>query len=167
MGPLISEAQGAKVLDYIAKGRAEGARLVTGGERARVQGFEAGVFVQPTVFADVTDDDDHRPRGDLRPGDVRPRLRHRGRGASPAPIPRPTASPPASSPATSPAPTASIARLDAGTTWINAYNLTPVEMPFGGVKASGIGRENGRAALDHWSRVKSVYVATGPVEAPF
>ena len=60
-----------------------------------------------------------------------------------------------------------VARLDAGITWINAYNLTPVEMPFGGVKASGIGRENGRAALDHWSRVKSVYVATGPVEAPF
>ena len=45
-----------------------------------------------------------------------------------------------------------VARLDAGTTWINAYNLTPVEAPFGGVKASGIGRENGRAALDHWSR---------------
>ena len=59
------------------------------------------------------------------------------------------------------------ARLDAGTTWINAYNLTPVEAPFGGVKASGLGRENGRAALEHWSRVKSVYVATGPVEAPF
>ena len=60
-----------------------------------------------------------------------------------------------------------IARLDAGTTWINAYNLTPVEAPFGGVKASGIGRENGRAALDHWSRVKSVYVGTGQIEAPF
>ena len=60
-----------------------------------------------------------------------------------------------------------IARLEAGTTWINAYNLTPVEAPFGGVKASGLGRENGRAALDHWSQVKSVYVGLGPVEAPF
>ena len=60
-----------------------------------------------------------------------------------------------------------VAALEAGTTWINAYNLTPVEAPFGGVKRSGIGRENGRAALEHWSRVKSVYVATGPVEAPF
>ena len=60
-----------------------------------------------------------------------------------------------------------IARLDAGTTWINAYNLTPVEAPFGGVKASGLGRENGRAALEHWTRVKSVYVGTGPVAAPF
>jgi betaine-aldehyde dehydrogenase len=59
-----------------------------------------------------------------------------------------------------------IARLDAGTTWINAYNLTPVEMPFGGVKASGLGRENGRAALDHYTRLKSVYVGLGP-EFPF
>jgi betaine-aldehyde dehydrogenase len=40
-------------------------------------------------------------------------------------------------------------------------------MPFGGVKASGIGRENGRAALEHYSQLKSVYVGTGPVEAPF
>ena len=54
-----------------------------------------------------------------------------------------------------------IARLEAGTTWINAYNLTPVEVPFGGVKESGLGRENGRAALEHYSQVKSVYVGSG------
>lgn len=56
MGPLISEAQGEKVMGFIEAGKAQGARLVTGGERARVQGFEGGFFVQPTVFADVTDD---------------------------------------------------------------------------------------------------------------
>ena len=55
--------------------------------------------------------------------------------ASPAPIPRPTASPPASSPRDLARAHRVVARLDAGTTWINAYNLTPVEMPFGGVKA--------------------------------
>ena len=60
-----------------------------------------------------------------------------------------------------------VARLRAGTTWINAYNLTPVEAPFGGVKASGLGRENGHAALDHYSQLKSVYVGLGSVEAPF
>ena len=59
------------------------------------------------------------------------------------------------------------ARVQAGTVWINAYNLTPVEMPFGGVKRSGIGRENGREAMAHYSQVKSVYVATGPEEAPY
>ncbi len=60
-----------------------------------------------------------------------------------------------------------IARLKAGTTWINAYNLTPVEMPFGGVKQSGLGRENGRAALDAYTQVKSVYVEMGGVSAPY
>ena len=60
-----------------------------------------------------------------------------------------------------------IGRLQAGTCWINAYNLTPVEMPFGGVKMSGVGRENARAALDHYSQIKSVYVGMGPQEAPY
>jgi len=60
-----------------------------------------------------------------------------------------------------------IAALQAGTCWINAYNLTPVEMPFGGVKLSGVGRENGRAAINHYSQIKSVYVGMGPVDAPY
>ena len=61
----------------------------------------------------------------------------------------------------------SIRRLQAGTCWINTYNLTPVELPFGGVKASGLGRENGRAALEHYTQLKSVYVAMGPVDSPY
>ena len=60
-----------------------------------------------------------------------------------------------------------VAQLEAGTCWINAYNLTPVEMPFGGVKASGVGRENGHAALEHYTRIKSVYLGLGDVEAPY
>jgi betaine-aldehyde dehydrogenase len=60
-----------------------------------------------------------------------------------------------------------VARLQAGTCWINTYNLTPIAMPFGGVKRSGIGRENGRVALDHYSQVKSVYVELGDVDAPY
>ena len=59
------------------------------------------------------------------------------------------------------------AGFQAGSCFINAYNLTPVEAPFGGMKASGIGRENSRAALDHYSQIKSVYVATGACTAPF
>jgi betaine-aldehyde dehydrogenase len=59
------------------------------------------------------------------------------------------------------------AALQAGTTWINAYNLTPVEAPFGGVKLSGIGRENSAAAIEHYSQVKSVYVGMGGVDAPY
>src|SRR5690606_456110 len=51
--------------------------------------------------------------------------------------------------------------------WINAYNLTPVEIPFGGVKQSGIGRENSLAALEHYSQLKTVYVETGDVASPY
>ena len=124
MGPLVSEAQGAKVMDYIAGGRAEGARLLTGGARARIQGFEGGFFVQPTVFADVTDDDDDRPRGDLRPRDARAGLRQRGRGVERA---NATSFGLAAGVFTADLARAHrvIARLQAGTTWINAYNLTP------------------------------------------
>ena len=60
-----------------------------------------------------------------------------------------------------------IARLQAGTCWINHYNITPIELPFGGVKMSGLGRENGRAAIEHYTQLKSVYVAMGDVDAPY
>ena len=60
-----------------------------------------------------------------------------------------------------------VTQLQAGTTWINAYNLTPVEAPFGGSKMSGVGRENSRAAIEHYSQLKSVYVGMGPVDAPY
>ena len=57
--------------------------------------------------------------------------------------------------------------LEAGICWINAYNLTPVEIPFGGAKQSGFGRENGTAAIEHYTRLKSVYVGMEPVAAPY
>jgi betaine-aldehyde dehydrogenase len=60
-----------------------------------------------------------------------------------------------------------VADLQAGTLWINHYNLSPVEMPFGGAKSSGIGRENSLEALRHYSQVKAVYVETGKVESPY
>ena len=60
-----------------------------------------------------------------------------------------------------------VGRLEAGTCWINAYNLTPIEMPFGGVKNSGIGRENGHAAIEHYTQMKAVYVEMGNVDSPY
>ena len=60
-----------------------------------------------------------------------------------------------------------IAQLQAGTCWINTYNITPIEMPFGAFKQSGIGRENGWEALVAYSQVKSVYVETGDVDCPY
>src|SRR5688500_128404 len=55
MGPLVSEHQLRRVLDYIAVGTSEGAKCVTGGRAAAVAGFPNGLFVEPTVFVDVTD----------------------------------------------------------------------------------------------------------------
>jgi betaine-aldehyde dehydrogenase len=60
-----------------------------------------------------------------------------------------------------------IAALDAGTCWINTYNITPIELPFGGNKQSGLGRENGRAAIEHYTQLKSVYVAMEPIDATY
>lgn len=51
--------------------------------------------------------------------------------------------------------------------WINHYNVTPVAMPFGGRRLSGLGRENGKAAIAHYTKLKSVYVALGDIESPY
>ena len=57
--------------------------------------------------------------------------------------------------------------LEAGTCYINTYNDAPVEAPFGGVKGSGVGRENSKAAIEHYSQLQTVYVKMGPVDAPY
>lgn len=166
MGPLVSTAQGDKVMAHIATGQAEGAWLLTGGARVAIPGFEAGVFVQPTVFADVTDD-----MTIAREEIFGPVMSVLGFTTEEEVIARANATEFGLAAGVFTADIARahrvIAQLRAGTTWINAYNLTPVEAPFGGVKGSGIGRENGHAALEHYSQIKSVYVGTSPVESPF
>ncbi len=158
-GPIINAAQAAKIREAIAAGQAEGARLVAGGPGE-------GAFVPPTVFADATDamaiareeifgpvltalsfsdEDEVIARANATPYGLAAGVftRDLARGHRVA------------------------ARLEAGTCWINAYNLTPVEAPFGGVKLSGLGRENSAAAIEHYSQVKSVYVGMGGVDAPY
>jgi betaine-aldehyde dehydrogenase len=166
LGPMVSTAQRDKVLGYIETGKSEGARLITGGGVPEMQGFENGAWIQPTVFAGVTDDMtiareeifgpvmsvlsfDDEEEAVRRANDTQFGL---AAGVFTADLTRAHRV---------------IAGLDAGTTWINTYNLTPVEAPFGGVKQSGIGRENSRAAIEHYTRLKSVYVATGPVDSPY
>lgn len=60
-----------------------------------------------------------------------------------------------------------VAKLRAGTCWINNYNLTPIGVPFGGYKQSGIGRENAAGAIEHFTQIKSVYVELGDVECDY
>lgn len=161
-GPMVSEAQMNIVLGYIQKGKAEGARLVAGGSRLDRDGF----FVEPTIFADVTDemtiareeifgpvlsvlDFDDEADGIARANDTEFGL---AAGVFTSDLTR--------------AHRVSAA-FEAGTCYINTYNLAPVEAPFGGSKASGVGRENSKAAIEHYSQIKSVYVAMGPVDAPY
>ncbi|MBW6506268.1 MAG: betaine-aldehyde dehydrogenase [Rhodobacteraceae bacterium] len=161
-GPLVSAAQLEKVLGYIDRAKAEGARLIAGGGA----GNAGPLFVQPTVFADVRDDMEI-----AREEVFGPVMAVLDFATEAEAVTRANASPYGLAAGVFTADMARahrvIAALQAGTTWINAYNLTPVEAPFGAVKASGLGRENGHAAVEHYTRVKSVYVGLGPVEAPY
>ncbi len=167
VGALISEAHLAKVLGFIDAGVAAGASVVCGGRRASGTALlDAGNFVEPTVFTACTDamsivreeifgpvmsvlafDDETEVVA--RANDTEFGLaagvftRDIGRGHRVA------------------------AALEAGIVWINTYNLTPIEVPFGGVKQSGVGRENSLAAIEHYTQRKTVYVEVGVVEAPY
>ncbi|WP_274629726.1 betaine-aldehyde dehydrogenase [Arvimicrobium flavum] len=166
MGPLISKAQHEKVLAYIETGKSEGATLVCGGNVPSLQGFEGGFFVEPTVFSGVTDtmtiarEEIFGPVMSVLSFDEEDEVIARANG---------TEFGLAAGVFTRDLPRAHrvVREMQAGTCWINAYNLTPVELPFGGYKQSGIGRENALAALGHYSQVKSVYVETGDVESPY
>ncbi len=162
LGPLVSAAQRDKVLGFIEAGRAEGARLVAGGGVPQLPGF----FVEPTVFAGVTD-----AMTIAREEIFGPVMSVLAFADEDEVVARANATPFGLSAGVFTRDLARahrvIGRLEAGTAWINAYNLTPVEMPFGGTKLSGLGRENGRAAIEHWTEVRTVYVGQGGVDAPW
>ena len=161
-GPMVSEDQMKIVGGYIARGIEEGARLVTGGGRVNRPGY----FLQPTVFADVTDgmtiarEEIFGPVMSVLDFETEDEV-----------VARANATPFGLSAGVF---TADLTRghrvaraFEAGSCWINAYNLTPVEVPFGGSKLSGVGRENGLAAIEHFSQLKTVYVGMGGVDAPY
>ncbi|CAB1326484.1 unnamed protein product [Coregonus sp. 'balchen'] len=60
-----------------------------------------------------------------------------------------------------------VEQLKAGSCFINNYNITPVEVPFGGFKMSGIGRENGQVTVEHYTQMKTVFVEMGDVDSLF
>ncbi|MFB9222143.1 betaine-aldehyde dehydrogenase [Paracoccus cavernae] len=158
-GPVVNMAQAEKVRAAIAAGISEGARLVSGGPGE-------GRFVPPTVFTDADDsmtiarDEIFGPvmtvLGFTDEAEVIARANATSFGLAAGVFTRDLARA-----------HRVIGQLEAGTCWINAYNLTPVEAPFGGVKQSGVGRENSAAAIAHYSQIKSVYVGLGSVEAPY
>ena len=166
VGALISEQHMHKVLSYIARGRAEGARILTGGARVTTGELGNGCFVAPTIFDECRDD-----MSIVREEIFGPVMSVLEFEEEEEVIERANATEfgLAAGVFTNDLNRAHrvIARLQAGTCWINHYNVTPIELPFGGVKLSGLGRENGRAAIEHYTQLKSVYVAMGDVDAPY
>lgn len=161
-GPMVSQSQLDIAIGYVEKGKAEGATLAFGGHRVDRDGF----FMQPTLFTDVSDDMTIAREEIFGPvlalldfeteEEVIARANATEFGLAAGVF------------------TADLSRahrvaaaFDAGTCYINTYNVTPVEAPFGGVKHSGLGRENSKEALKHYSQVKSVYVSVNAVTAAF
>ena len=166
IGPQSSAEQLAKTQRYIALGREQGARLVTGG--ARPAELERGYFIEPTVFADVDNrsrlaqEEVFGPVLAIIPFDTEEEVialandvpyglvaglwtRDIGRGHRVA------------------------AKIDAGLVSINTYRPVHWMLPYGGYKLSGLGRENGLAALEEYTEIKTVVVelATGAPADPF
>jgi aldehyde dehydrogenase (NAD+) len=168
MGTVAFDGHFRKVLDYIEIGKNEGANLLYGGQPPRDRpDLAKGLFIEPTVFGDVsndmriareeifgpvvclirfTDEDDAVRIGNDTPFGLAAGVwtENVGRAHRMA------------------------RRLRAGTVWINTYRRTNYASPFGGFKDSGLGRENGSSALEEFTEVKSVWVNTGgAIKDPF
>ncbi|MEZ5831852.1 MAG: betaine-aldehyde dehydrogenase [Dongiaceae bacterium] len=166
IGALISREHMDKVLTYIETGKREGAKLMIGGNRLTEGRLGKGCFVEPTVFAGCSDgmtivkEEIFGPVMSVLTFRSEEEVIERANatefglsaGVFTKDIQRAHRV---------------IALLEAGTCWINNYNITPIEMPFGGNKQSGIGRENSLAAIDHYTQLKAVYVEGGNVAAPY
>ncbi|XP_059155330.1 aldehyde dehydrogenase, mitochondrial-like [Physella acuta] len=152
-GPLISKGQFEKVLNFMKKGQEEGAKLIAGGDRIGTKGF----YVQPTVFADVTDnmsiatDEIFGPVQSIikfsDPEEVIERANKSKYGLAAGVL------------------TNDINKafkisqsLQAGSVWINCYDIVSSQTPFGGYKQSGQGREVGEYALQLYTEIKTVTV---------
>lgn len=157
LGAIVTEEQLERVLGYVEAGKAEGARLVTGGERTDVDG--KGNFVTATVFADVTPEmkiareEIFGPVAAVLPfEDVDEAIETANRtiyGLAAGIWTRDVGK------------AHRVAQeVQAGTVWVNTYNQYDSASPFGGYKLSGFGRDLGHeAALEKYTQVKSVWVA--------
>jgi aldehyde dehydrogenase (NAD+) len=152
-GPQIDGTQFDKILSYIDAGKREGAELLTGGKRARDQGY----FIQPTVFAEVRDDMKIAREEIFGPvmsiirfrqlDEVIDRANNTTYGLAAAVWTRDIGK------------ALAIANnVKAGTVWVNCFDVFDAAAPFGGFKQSGIGREMGEYGLQQYTEVKTVTV---------
>ncbi|WP_266157054.1 aldehyde dehydrogenase [Dyella silvatica] len=167
MGPVSTQPQLEKTLQYIQIAKDEGARCVLGGQRSKRPGTEHGLFVEPTIFVDVNND--MRIAREEVFGPVLAVIKFDtdeeaiaiandspyglAAGVWTRDLKRALEVP---------------KRLEAGSVWVNAYRLVSYLAPFGGFKSSGIGRENGIRAVYEYLESKSVFINPTPgVENPF
>jgi aldehyde dehydrogenase (NAD+) len=160
IGPLVSRAHYAEVERYVTIGRdKDGARLVTGGTRA--EGFAKGYFWRPTLFHQVDPamtiarEEIFGPVLAVIPFDTDDAALAIANGLRMG--------------LTSGVFTQDVNRairfvrdLEAGMVWVNDWFLSPVQTPHGGVKDSGLGREQGMPALGNYAHIKSVAIRSGP-----
>lgn len=168
VGPIATPPQFAKVMDYIEIAKRDGARCILGGKPAVGPGLTGGQFVEPTIFTDVLNDmriaqeevfgpvlsiigfNDERHAIDLGNSVIYGLVA----GVWTGDIGRAMRMTKA---------------LKAGTVWVNTYRAYSFMMPFGGMKMSGLGRENGIEAVREFLETKSVFLSTSdkPPVNPF
>ncbi len=154
MGPLVSREQQDRVLGYVESGLADGAELLTGGHAVT----EHGAYVEPTVLGNVNRDmrvvqeEIFGPVlvvtafDDLDDAVKQANATEYGLGASVWSRDLRQVH-------------QLIRRLQAGTVWVNTHNVLDMDVPFGGVKNSGIGRELGEEAIRHHTELKTATIA--------
>jgi aldehyde dehydrogenase (NAD+) len=156
LGPQISQGQVDRIQRYVEIGKKEGARLILGGEPAKV-GDGRGYFWKPTIFDGVKNDMTIAREEIFGPvlsvievddlDQAIARANESAFGLAGAIWTRDVKKAHRAARA-----------LQAGTVWINAYNLYDAASPYGGTKASGFGRESGMGSLEFYTQTKSVWV---------
>ena len=166
VGALISKAHLAKVLEAIEQAKQSGATLLTGGYQVIDKGLENGNFVMPTVFVNCKDDMPHVQQEIFGPvmsvlkftdeDEVIRRANNTKYGLAAGIF------------------TQNLSRahrvihqMQAGICWVNTWGDSPAEMPVGGYKHSGVGRENGPETLLHYTQTKSILIELGDFASPY
>ncbi|XP_022610785.1 aldehyde dehydrogenase family 9 member A1-B-like isoform X2 [Seriola dumerili] len=168
MGALVSKPHLEKVLSFVDQAKKEGATVLCGGELFTPSDpkLKGGYYMTPCVLGDCTDDmtcvkeEIFGPVMSVLSFETEEEVLYRANN---------TTMGLAAGVFTRDVRRAHrvVENLKAGSCFINNYNITPVEVPFGGFKMSGIGRENGQVTIEHYSQLKTVFVEMGDVDSLF
>lgn len=161
MGAIVSEEHLKSILDYIEVGKKEGATLACGGKQLIKGGLEKGLFIEPTVFIDVTSDMRIINEEIFGPVVTIQKFKDEKEAIKLANDVDFGLSGAVFSEDQNKA-IRVIKRVRAGITWINAYHLTNIQAPWGGYKQSGIGRSLGTYGLDEYQETKQININLEP-----